>query len=227
MTEGFQNTPKPRVPRKRRARGKTLLPRAPGSRGGAFRPVYVEMAKRICTYLGATEEELANVIGVDPRAIKRWRERNPDFKVAIDSGRADADGHIAERLYKRAMGWEQPAVKIFLVDEITTTKNANGEETTVVVKKPLHVSYVERFPPDTMAAMYWLNNRRGLTWRRHYKGGGDESSAPTTDNSVTNVLNLINVDNLNAEERSQFRDFLRRVAIAAPNGSDPPGAGQG
>ncbi len=60
-----------------------------------------------------------------------------------------ADATVAEKLFKRATGYEHLAVKI--------SANPNGDE---------HVTeYVERYPPDTTACIFWLKNRQRDKWR--------------------------------------------------------------
>ena len=69
---------------------------------------------------------------------------------AITRGKPGADANVAQRLYRRAMGWEHEAVKIFMP--------AGAAE-------PVYAPYVERFPPDTQAASLWLRNRQPAKWR--------------------------------------------------------------
>ena len=48
------------------------------------------------------------------------------------------------------MGYSHPAVKIFMP--------AGAEE-------PVIVDYIEHYPPDTAAAVWWTKNRRPEKWR--------------------------------------------------------------
>jgi len=208
-------------PKKRRKPNALLQPEVGAQHGTLWRE-YVELARRLCCYLGATGDELAAVIGVSARTIDYWQTKHPEFKQALRTAKAGADGKVAQRLYRRATGWEHDAVKIFLVDETTTTTGPDREQVTVTTKKPLYVPFVERFPPDTMACMYWLNNRRPDLFRNR-RGGKDPDSAPE---NVTNKVPPVNIDALNAEERNQLRQLLRRV-LPPPDDSTPSGAGQG
>jgi hypothetical protein len=56
---------------------------------------------------------------------------------------------VAESLLHRAKGYSHDAVKIF-----------NDRETGVT-----QVPYIERYPPDTTAAIFWLKNRQPAIWR--------------------------------------------------------------
>lgn len=184
-----------------------------------WNPVYIELARRLCAYMGATEEDLANVIGLHgTKSIHRWEEEHPEFREVVRVGRLNADAVVAERTYKRAIGWEHEAVKIYLVDEVTVVKGPDGTETTTTVKKPLYVPYTERYPPDTMAAMYWLNNRQKHNWGRRLQNEKDEPP-PSGDTFIQNNLNL---EALDAQERADLRELLTRArGIAGPRGGNP------
>jgi hypothetical protein len=99
--------------------------------------------------LGADRDQMADILLVSIGTFKEWLEAHDDLFAAVTRGRAAADAHIAQALYHRARGYSHPAVKIFL--------NKQGE--------PVIVPYTEHYPPDTMAAIFWLKNRRPDLWR--------------------------------------------------------------
>ena len=225
---GAAAPPAARRPRKAAAKKRKSKGALPGllanSQGGpVWNPAYTELARRLCAHLGATQEDLAKVIGVyDRMSIVRWEKQHPEFGEVIRTGRLTADAVVADRLYKRATGWEHEAVKIYLVDEVTTTKGPDGVEITTTVKKPLYVPYVERFPPDTTAAIFWLNNRQIDKWRRRFPHDPD-SGTPPGDTFVQNNYDLTVLD---ADERALLREFLTRArAIPGPSRGDPSSAG--
>lgn len=115
-----------------------------------WREEYIEQAKRFCLLKkDTTDVDLAKLFGVTPLTIHNWRKQHPKFAQAIYEGKDLADGNVANALYKRAIGYEHDAVKIF-ADPKTGDK--------------LVVPYVEHYPPDTGAAKLWLTNRS-----RHWK----------------------------------------------------------
>jgi len=102
------------------------------------------------TLLGATEEEIAAAFGVSRRSITNWKGRYPQFKQALIEGKMLADAQVGQRLFERATGYEHPEDKIFY-------DSKTGE--TVVAPTTKH------YPPDTVAAIFWLKNRRPDLWR--------------------------------------------------------------
>ncbi len=101
---------------------------------------------------GKTRAEIAEAMGVSVRTIQRWEKEHQSFKEAVDTGREEADSKVEKCLYKRALGYDS-------VEEekiVETDKDGNI--------KPVRIRSVKKhIPPDTMAIMYWLNNRSRKT----------------------------------------------------------------
>ena len=121
--------------------------RHPGGRPTLFKIEYVDQAYRYCL-LGATIVQMAEFFGVSKQTIDLWIKTRPEFRGAIERGRARADAEMAQSLFHRGRGYSHNAVKIFLHE---------GE----IIEAP----YVEHYPPDTAAASLWLRNRRPDLWR--------------------------------------------------------------
>lgn len=133
--------------------GDAILNPPPAGRRRRGRPTeYVpdiaEQAYRLAL-LGADREQMADILLVSVETFREWVDTHPELPQAIARGRAAADAHVAQALYHRALGYSHPAVKIFL--------NKEGQ--------PVVVPYTEHYPPDTMAAIFWLKNRRPDLWR--------------------------------------------------------------
>lgn len=124
---------------------------AVGNRGGGrpslYKPEYAEMARKIAL-LGATDAELAEVFGVGETTLNEWKNIHVEFSEALKKGKMIADSDVADRLYRRAMGFEHPDVDLRVV---------NG----VIVETPI----TKMYPPDTAAAIFWLKNRQKDKWR--------------------------------------------------------------
>jgi hypothetical protein len=113
------------------------------------KPEYDQQVEKLCR-LGATNDDVANFFGVATSTIGKWIAEIPSFSDALKAGREKADAEVADRLYRRALGYSHPAVKIF-------ADVKSGEEKIV--------EYTKHYPPDTTACIFWLKNRRPDVWR--------------------------------------------------------------
>lgn len=125
-----------------------LTLKRPAHRPSGYKPEYAHIAERMCL-LGAKNEEIAAALNISRMTLDRWMDTQDGFRDAIKRGREGADAAIAFSFYHRAKGYSHESVKIFL--------NKQGE--------PVVVPYIERFPPDTVAGIFWLKNRRPDLWR--------------------------------------------------------------
>ena len=98
---------------------------------------------------GATDQDIADAFHVSRRTIIRWRQTYPSFNTACQSGKEVADAKVKKSLFERAVDFEyQEKESVIDVDPRT------GEQ------KPVRVrTLTKKAVPDTMAQMYWLNNR--------------------------------------------------------------------
>lgn len=120
----------------------------PTGRPTLYKPEYAEQVFKYCL-LGATNADLARLFDVSISSIDEWIATRIDFSCAVKKGREEADAKVASRLFARATGYEQKAVKI--------ASTPDGAE---------HITeYTERFPPETAACIFWLKNRRPDKWR--------------------------------------------------------------
>ena len=114
---------------------------------GLYRPQFVRVAYKFFL-LGATVEQLADVLCVDSRTVYRWAKDHPAFDMAMRGGREMADANVASRLYARAMGYSH-----------------EEEEIKVVEGQVVRVPTVKHYPPDPGAAIFWLKNRQPELWK--------------------------------------------------------------
>lgn len=167
----MKKTP-PKVPgvskaSKSKKKPKTVKRAAPqvkneGGRPTKYRAAYAEQAFKLCL-LGATDKEMADFFGVTEQTVNNWKGEHPRFFESLTRGKMRADAEVASSLYRRALGYSHPAVKI------------NQYEGTAVV-----TPYTEHYPPDTPAASLWLRNRRPEIWRdkvEHVGGSRPEDPA--------------------------------------------------
>ncbi|AAL49584.1 unknown [Sinorhizobium phage PBC5] len=136
-------------------------PRNYGGRPTSWDDRNITIANTLAT-LGATDLEIAQAFEVSIRTIHRWKLEYPEFREALEIGKEAADKKVEDSLYKRATGYSFDSEKI------------------VVIEGEVHrAEIIEHVPPDTKAAMWWLQNRRPGTWRdvRHIKHDVEEEGA--------------------------------------------------
>lgn len=123
-----------------------------------YRPEYVEQAKKLCA-LGATDAQLADFFDVAVSTVALWKVQYENFSDALKLPKASADDAVEQSLYRRALGYECDEVDIRAI---------NGE----VVLTPIR----RRYPPDVVACIFWLKNRRPDQWREKRDDGESLSS---------------------------------------------------
>ena len=118
---------------------------------------YPDQARKLCR-LGATDVEIADFFEVNPTTIYEWKNVHEPFSKALTRGKEQADDRVERSLYQRAVGYDYPAVKIFMP---------------AGAPAPVYAEYKEHHPADVGAAKMWLSNRRGEEWREKVTHGND------------------------------------------------------
>lgn len=119
----------------------------------AYKPEYAKIAKKLCAN-GATDMELADLLGVEVRTIYRWKNEHDAFCQALVVGKGQPDERVRRSLYQRAVGYTFESEKVF---------QNKGR----IVRAPI----VEHVPPDTQAAINWLMNR-DPNWKNKVEHSG-------------------------------------------------------
>lgn len=113
---------------------------------------YAKIVKVACS-LGATDQEIADMLGVSVRTIYYWRQTKPALCAAMVVGKEEADNRVERSLYNRATGYSYQSEKIMTV--------ARGGGVSDIER----VAITEHVPPDVTAQIFWLKNRRKDDWR--------------------------------------------------------------
>lgn len=119
----------------------------PIGRPSKFKEEFIEQAAKLCR-LGATDEEVADFFKVEVRTIYRWKGENDAFCQALKLGKEQCDDRVEKSLYARAVGYKHEDVDIRVIE---------GK----IVETPI----VKHYPPETVAGIFWLKNRRSQQWR--------------------------------------------------------------
>lgn len=151
--------------------------------------------------LGKTDKEIAANLAISTSTLHKWKKEHPRFASSLTRGKDNADADVAAGLYHRARGYSHEAVHIHV------GKDAQGN--VVVTKTP----YTKHYPPDTMAAIYWLNNRQRRMWfQEQQRKPVDVTDPEETATSVADAL----------REMHAIEGLGLPVVEGPPSGHDSP-----
>ena len=119
-------------------------------RGVLFKydPEFAEQAYHLVK-IGGTLEDMAEAFGVHTDTVFGWTKTHPEFGEAVTRGRVARNVYVTKALFHRAKGYSVEQTKIFMDKLGNVTK----------------VPYVENYPPDTHACMFWLKNQDPANWK--------------------------------------------------------------
>ena len=121
----------------------------PAGRPSPYKPEFARIAQRLCRN-GATDIEVADILGISVRTFYRWCLLHDEFTAAVRVGKDAADDRVERALYQRAVGYE------YVAEKIVTPKGGG----------PVAVPYNMHVPADVRAALHWLAIRRPKPWAR-------------------------------------------------------------
>lgn len=112
---------------------------------------------------GYTQEQISDCIGISRSTLNVWISRYSDIADALKKGRDVADREIEDSLFKKAKGFRTEVkkpikLKKIIFDEVTGKKIEESE----VIEYATEEVYI---PPDTVAMIFWLKNRKPEQWR--------------------------------------------------------------
>lgn len=131
---------------------------------------------------GLDDEEMAIFLGIKPELYESWKAYYPTFARAIEEGRTNPDAEVLAALYKNATGYD------YETEEVVRTRH--GGEVIAVTK---------RFPGETNAQKFWLQNRQRTFWNAPstVQLTGKKGAAPidikqeTKLDVINSILNMI------------------------------------
>jgi hypothetical protein len=132
----------------------------PGGRPTDYKSEYEEQAYKLCL-LGATDKELGDFFEVTEQTINNWKKQVPQFFESIKSAKENADAEVAKSLNEKARGYRYTKMQPIKVKEVTYENGKRIKE----IERVEIVPTEEVVPPDTVAGIFWLKNRRKINWR--------------------------------------------------------------
>jgi hypothetical protein len=136
---------------------------------------------RLLAARGATQDDIAECLGVSTRTLQRWIARYPELSDAIQAGNDVFNPRVERALAERAIGfwvtWDE--------EEISTDRNGQKQ-----IKTVQHRKY---FPPDVTAGIWWSKNRMKDRWgdvHKHEVRTQLKSSAELLEDLRKQILDL-------------------------------------
>lgn len=104
--------------------------------------------------MGATNEEIADAMGISKRTIIRWAKEHESFGRALVEGKGVSDAKVIRSLYKMATGYE------YTEEKRIVEYDTDGSVKPVRVEKT-----VKHVQPNVAAQCFWLKNRQRDRWQ--------------------------------------------------------------
>lgn len=127
-----------------------------------YEPRWVSVAT-VLRKLGASNEEIAEALGLTLADLNRRRKENPDFSAAWNV-QSTLDAQVEQALFRRATGYTCERSKIFI---------RNGV--------PVIIVYEQHLPPNVRACEFWLINRRPDRWQQKPEPKPNMSISPLAE----------------------------------------------
>lgn len=104
--------------------------------------------------MGATNDEIAEAMGVSVRTIIRWAKDHKSFGKALAEGKGVSDAKVIRSLYQMATGYE------YTEEKKIVEYNSDGSVKPVRVEKT-----TKHVQPSVAAQCFWLKNRQKDRWQ--------------------------------------------------------------
>lgn len=108
---------------------------------------------------GLNEEQIADKIGISRSTLSRWKVSHRDIWDTLKKGKEVVDFQVENALLKRALGYSYT--------EETKERRFNKEtgKYELIITKAV----TKHVPPDVIAIIFWLKNRKPDDWREKIK----------------------------------------------------------
>ena len=131
---------------------------------------------------GCTDETISKKMGVAKSTLNEWKLKFSAISDALKRGKEPVDIEVENALLKKATGFFQ---KITKVHKVKTVKMKDGMrlETEELIEKEEDVY----FPPETVAQIFWLKNRKPDQWREKREPSNENNNETINENLLSLV----------------------------------------
>jgi hypothetical protein len=152
---------------------------------------------------GLTEAQIAHNMGISVSSLADWKNKYPQLLDALKKGKAPVDIEVENALLKSALGHTQIIRKPI---KVKTERQIVGEGRYVEE----HIEYAEEevyTPPQVLAQIFWLKNRKPDKWR--------EKQVIEADTSALEKLDAILAQNIKNAGKQDDLEYLREEDVFA------------
>lgn len=132
---------------------------------------------------GLSLSQIAHNVGVADSTFRKWRDEHEAISAAIKRGNAPVDLEVENAMLKSALGHKETVRKAI---KVKTEKQKVGEGK--IVEE--HIEYVDEevyIPPQVIAQIFWLKNRRPDKWKDKI-----EQTVVTEVEDLTPIAEMLN-----------------------------------
>lgn len=112
---------------------------------------------------GVSEKEMAKRLGIAYSTFREYKDSNSVLSALLKKNKEHFDNQVVDALHKNTLGG---VIELTVPMKIKKTFFNEQGKKTHEVEEIVYVKTQEYIKPDTMAQMYWLNNRRAFDWKQ-------------------------------------------------------------
>ncbi len=162
---------------------------------------------------GLIDKEICAKLGICQQTFYEYKRVHPEFAEALKQGKQVTDAKVEQVLLKKCLGYPTVEVKV-----ISYPPDESGN-----IRKRVERT-TKQVPPDTVAIMFWKQNREPHKWRdrRNLAVTGPNGGPIQTQNETRNKIEL-------AELNDHELDILIRLTERAEQSQanqESPGSGE-
>lgn len=120
---------------------------------------------------GLIDEDIAAKCNVSRSTLSEWKKKYQDISDALKKGKEIVDMEVENALLKNAKGYYYQEEVVSTEKEVRYKDGKRVKE----ISKPVVVTINRYKQPETLAQMYWLNNRMSDQWRNKQDKNNNDS----------------------------------------------------
>jgi transcriptional regulator with XRE-family HTH domain len=138
---------------------------------------------------GLTDEQIAKNMGISVATLYNYKknEKYLDILEALKKGKEVVDIEVENALLKKAMGFRE---KEQVVQTKRVVKYKDGKRVSET-SEPVVIEIDKYYPPETLAIIYWLKNRRLDLWRDKIERNDNEEEIQNAKDIVAKIRKSI------------------------------------